>query len=192
VNFLGHLVLSGDDPLVITGNFMADAVKGRDLSMYAGGLEQGIRMHRRIDSFTDTHPITLIGRERLRAHCGKYAGVALDLFYDHCIASTWNEHSTIELETFAQNMYAVLNAHAQLMPERTRRMLLFMVQHDWLVSYQHEEGLARALHGLSRRVPGGEVLSGAEVVLRANRDAYVAECSSFLRALRKHLSSEKG
>ena len=79
--------------MTIVGNFMADAVKGRDLSGWSAGLQTGIRMHRRIDSYTDNHPLTLLGRERLRAHCGKYAGVALDLFYDHAIASRWADLS---------------------------------------------------------------------------------------------------
>ncbi|MBL0046339.1 MAG: DUF479 domain-containing protein [Flavobacteriales bacterium] len=192
VNFLGHLVLSGNEPLVITGNFMADAVKGRDLSRFNEGLQQGIRLHRAIDTFTDTHPITLVGRERLRAHCGKFAGVALDVFYDHCIASTWPEHSDDPLHTFVQRMYTTLNSHAHLMPERTQYMLPFMVKNDWLSSYAHLDGIARALGGLARRVPNAHVLIGAESVLADHRSQYIDECSSFLRALRTHLNSEKG
>ncbi|MBK7945962.1 MAG: hypothetical protein IPJ85_11965 [Flavobacteriales bacterium] len=69
MNFLGHLFLSGDDPLVITGNFMADAVKGRDLSRFDPRLQEGIRLHRRIDSFTDRSRPVHPGREALRA-CG--------------------------------------------------------------------------------------------------------------------------
>ena len=189
MNFLGHLLVSGDDPLVITGNFMADAVKGRDLSAHPEGIQRGIRLHRRIDTFTDQHALTLVGRERLRAHCGKYAGVALDMLYDHCIASTWDAPEP--LPVFAQRMYAVLTAQAQRMPERTQRMLPYMVQGDWLSSYARIDGIANALEGLARRVPHGSALVGAERVFTAHREAYVAECSAFLRALRTHLASEE-
>ena len=34
VNYLGHLVLSGQDDEVLLGNFMADAVKGSSYKMY--------------------------------------------------------------------------------------------------------------------------------------------------------------
>ena len=190
MNFLGHLLVSGNDPLVITGNFMADAVKGRDLSRFPEAIQRGIRLHRRIDTFTDQHAITLQGRERLRAHCGKFAGVALDILYDHCIASTWME--TEPLPEFAQRMYAVLDAHLHLMPERTQRMLPYMMRNDWLTGYAELDGIARALQGLAQRVPNGSVLVGAERVLTAHRDAYVAECSAFLRDLRTHLSREEG
>lgn len=190
MNFLGHLVLSGTDPLVITGNFMADAVKGRDLSSHPEGIQRGIRLHRRIDTFTDQHALTLRGRERLRPHCGKFAGVALDMFYDHCIASTWND--TEDLASFARRSYAVLQAHAHLMPERTRYMLPYMVQRDWLSSYARIEGIADALSGLARRVTNGSRLVGAERVFAAHRDAYIGECSAFLQDLRTHLSRENG
>lgn len=192
MNFLGHLLLSGDDPLVITGNFMADAVKGRDLSGHLEGVQRGLRMHRAIDSFTDQHALTLAGRERLRAHCGKFAGVALDLFYDHCIAATWTEHHPEPLAHFAQRMYRLLEGNAHLMPDRTRRMLPYMVAGDWLTTYAQVDGLARALSGLGNRVPHGAALVGAEHVLIAHRALYIAECSSFLRALRTHLRDEEG
>ncbi len=192
MNYLGHLLVSGDDPLVITGNFMADAVKGRDLSTYAAGLQQGIRLHRRIDVYTDNHPITLTGRERLREHCGKYAGVALDVLYDHCIAATWNELHDEPLPRFTDRMYALLTANVQLMPERTRMMLPYMVRGNWLGTYATVEGVGRVLDGMSRRVPAGIRLRGAEHVLLQHYEEYIAECSSFLRDLRIHLQREEG
>lgn len=193
MNFLGHLLVSGEDPLTITGNFMADGVKGRDLSAYPERLQRGIRMHRTIDSFTDTHPLTLQGRERLRAHCGKFAGVALDVFYDHAIARRWSLfHPTEPLPVFAQRMYALLTEHESLMPPQQRRMLPYMVQGDWLTSYATLEGIGRALHGLSRRVPHGDVLDGAEAVLAAHLDEYQAEAEAFVHALREHLHHGEG
>lgn len=188
MNFLGHLLVSGKAPLVIVGNFMADAVKGRDLSAWSNDLQKGIRMHRHIDSFTDNHPLTLKGRERLREHCGKYAGVALDLFYDHAIASHWEQLSDEPLPAFAHRMYALLETHAHLMPPRTQHMLPYMVSNDWLTSYVGIYGIARALNGLASRVPGGEALIGAEQVLQAYQTEFAEECLLFLPDLEKHLA----
>ena len=187
MNFLGHLLVSGNEPLTIVGNFMADAVKGRDLSGFPQGVQTGIRMHRRIDSFTDNHPLTLAGRERLRAHCGKFAGVALDIFYDHTIARHWGGLHPEPLAGFSHRMYRLLQHHAGLMPPRTQHMLGHMVRHDWLSSYATLPGIARALEGLAARVPGGTVLRGADSVLEAHLEAFDSECLQFLPALRKHL-----
>ena len=187
MNFLGHLLVSGEDPLVITGNFMADAVKGRDLSGYAPSLRTGIRMHRAIDTFTDTHPLTLAGRERLRDHAGKYAGVALDLFYDHVLARDWAHYHPEPLPAFAQRMYRLLEHHAHLMPARTQRMLGYMVGSDWLVSYATLPGIAKAVDALGGRVPGGERLVGSTHVLQEHLEAYRGEVGHFIPALRQHL-----
>jgi acyl carrier protein phosphodiesterase len=187
MNFLGHLYLSGTEPLVIVGNFMADAVKGRDLARFHPQLQEGIRMHRAIDVFTDQHALTLTGRQRLRAQAGKYAGVALDVFYDHVIAANWSELHPEPLPDFAQRMYRLLNAHLDVLPERTRHMLPYMVQHDWLTSYARLEGIGRALHGLSHRVPGGEGLRGAERVLEQYYADYRIEALAFLREMERHL-----
>lgn len=176
--------------MTIVGNFMADGVKGRDLSAYSEGLQKGIRMHRHIDSYTDGHPLTLQGRERLRAHCGKYAGVALDLFYDHAIAQRWSELNPEPLPDFTQRMYALLTEHEALMPDRARNMLPYMVQYDWLNSYTTIEGIGRALLGLSRRTPAGSLLAGAEAVLEQHHAAFERECLEFIPQLRAHLNSE--
>ncbi len=191
MNFLGHLLVSGNRPLVIVGNFMGDAVKGRDLSAWGPELQAGIRMHRRIDSFTDNHPITLKGRQRLREHCGKYAGVALDLFYDHAIAQRWSDLNPEPLGQFAQRMYQLLQQHSHLMPQRTQHMLGYMVRNDWLASYAEVPGISRALRGLAMRVPGGEALLGAESVLVQHHAEFEQECMRFLEDLRSHLGHEK-
>lgn len=186
MNYLGHLVLSGDDPLVITGNFMADAVKGRDLARFGPGIERGIRLHRAIDVFTDDHAVSLSGRERLRSHAGRYAGVVLDLFYDHLLAASWDQHAEEPLDRFSRRMYQVLGANHHHLPERTRHMLPYMVRGDWLTSYARIEGLARALEGLSRRAVNGTAMKGAERVLVENYPAYRAEFSVFFAAVKEH------
>lgn len=189
MNFLGHLFLSGDEPLVIVGNFMADAVKGRDLSRFPPALERGIRLHRAIDDLTDNHPIQRAGRERLRSFAGLYSGVVMDLFYDHLLASTWQRWHPEPLAEFAQRMYGLLNEHHHLLPARTQAMMPYMVTNDWLTSYARIEGLARALHGLSRRVPHGQVMSGAEQVLIDHYDEFKNEFERFLPELDQALRS---
>ena len=56
---------------------------------YPKGIQDGIHLHRSIDSFTDTHPI-------FRQHCklffpehSHYARVILDVVYDHFLAQLW-------------------------------------------------------------------------------------------------------
>lgn len=189
MNFLGHLFLSGNDPEVIVGNFMGDAVKGRDLSRFTPGIERGLRLHRAIDSFTDVHPMLRLGRERLLHHAGRYAGVVMDMFYDHLLAVNWRDYHDEPLTHFAQRMYGVLEMNEAAMPERTRQMLPYMVSGDWLTTYASLDGIGRALYGLSRRVPEGAPMQGAEAVLAAHLDVYTAEFRNFLPELIVHTAS---
>lgn len=180
MNFLGHLYLSGDDPLVITGNFMADAIKGGDLSRFPVDLQRGIRLHRAIDHYTDQHPLARAGRERARTHAGRYAPVVMDLFYDHLLAAHWSALHPEPLERFTARMYAVLKAHATWMEGRPARMLPHLMADDWLGAYAQRDGLAHALRGMARRAPEGQAMVGAEQVLWQHYDAYRAEFIGFL------------
>ncbi len=189
MNYLGHLYLSGDDPQVIVGNFMADDVKGRDLSRFPEGIQSGIRLHRAIDSFTDQHPSLQAGRARVREHAGRYSGVVMDLFYDHLLASHWQRAHIEPLPAFAQRMYALLKEHEPTMPEGIRYMLGFMIERDWLTSYASLDGIGRALHGLSKRVPQGAPMAGAEAVLAEHIDEYRREFDIFLPAISVHTSA---
>lgn len=180
MNFLGHLYLSGSDPLVLVGNFMGDAVKGRDLSRFDPRIEKGLRLHRAIDTFTDTHPIQRAGRARVHPHAGRYAGVVMDLFYDHLLAANWNEFHEEELTLFTEHAYTTLMEYKHMMPERTQRMLPFMVNGDWLNTYATLEGIGSALAGLARRVPLGASMVGAERVLGDHLERYTSEFRIFI------------
>ncbi len=188
MNFLAHLYLSGNDPLVTVGNFMADAIKGRDLSRFDPRVVRGIRLHRAIDSFTDGHPEQHKGRQRVHAHAGRYASVVMDLFYDHLLAGNWNAYHHEPLDVFAERMYGLLTEHTHLMPDRTKQMLPYMVSGDWLTGYATLEGIGRALSGLARRVPEGRPMIGAERVLEEHMDLYSREFRLFFHDLRNHVA----
>ena len=63
MNFLSHLYLSGDSEGLILGNFIADGVKGSNLGHFEKEVQRGILLHRKIDTFTDTHPIVELSKE---------------------------------------------------------------------------------------------------------------------------------
>lgn len=153
MNFLAHLALSGEEEEVILGNFMGDAVKGRLTPRYSGHLLNGLRLHRFIDQFTDEHPINASARKILHKVTGKYAGVALDLTYDHFLAKRFQEIKGESLINFEARMIRVLFAHEPQMPDRTQRLFQAMSTGHWLSSYASEAGFERACVGLGSRIP---------------------------------------
>lgn len=151
MNFLAHLYLSGENNDMIIGNFIADHVKGSSMGLYREGIRAGIILHRAIDFYTDTHPVVRQAVQRLRPDYHKYAGVIVDMYFDHFLAALWNDWSAEPLKQFTARMYAILNDSFQILPPRTRHMLPHMVEFDWLFNYGNFKGLNLALSGMARR-----------------------------------------
>ena len=89
MNFLAHAHLSGEDEPLLFGNFVADSIKGRQLQSYNRRIVQGVKLHRIIDAFTDQHPLVRNSVTLVKSDLGRYAGVAVDIFYDHFLAKNW-------------------------------------------------------------------------------------------------------
>lgn len=187
MNFLAHLYLSGDDPDIIIGNFIADHVKGRKMDRYRTGIQDGIRLHRAIDSYTDTHGVVKETVEYLRPGFRKYAGVALDMFFDHFLASGWPAWSAEPLEAFTGRMYRVLMGSFVILPARTRYMLPFMMQHNWLLHYREIEGLNHALNGMARRTVFRSNLENAAGELQDNYGFYRERFNLFFPDLKQYV-----
>jgi acyl carrier protein phosphodiesterase len=152
VNFLAHIFLSGDDPERMVGNFIADHVKGAKKDLYPEGIRKGIELHRAIDHFTDTHAVTAESRRLIRDRHAKYAGVVIDLYYDHFLAADFTRYSEQPLRDFAARTYDLLSVYEEWLPETVKAFLPYMVERDWLTNYGTVEGIGRTLSGLSKRV----------------------------------------
>ena len=83
MNFLAHIYLSGEDTPLMIGNFIGDFVKGNEYKNFPADIQNGVLLHREIDSYTDSHEIVLESKKRLREKYRHYSGVITDIFYDH-------------------------------------------------------------------------------------------------------------
>jgi len=151
MNFLAHAYLSGTDEEILIGNFIADAVKGSNAAAFSEGIQKGIRLHREIDSYTDHHPIFLRSKKRLQEEYGKFSGVVVDIYYDHFLARDWAKYFDRELSEFALHVYKVMLENYALLPPRSKRILPYMVIHNWLVGYSRFKDLQWVFDGMSRR-----------------------------------------
>lgn len=153
MNFLAHLYLSGDNPKTMVGNFIGDFVKGKHLAdKFEPEIVNGIELHRAIDSFTDSHPIVLKSKMRLRGTYRHYAPVIVDVFYDHFLAKLWDDYyPALSLERYARHAYTTLENFHAILPQAVRELLPYMVSGNWLVNYASTEGIRRTLAGMSRR-----------------------------------------
>lgn len=151
MNFLAHLYLSKRADDLMIGNFIGDAVKGNNFNNYSEGIAHGIIMHRSIDSYTDAHPVVHQSKMRLVPRYKKYAGVLVDVFYDHFLASNWNQYHQTPLLEFADKVYKLMQDNIQILPAKSREMLPYMIKYNWLFNYSKIEGIKRTLTGMANR-----------------------------------------
>lgn len=161
------------------GNFIGDHIKGKAILDLPERVKQGVLLHRQIDQFTDEHPIVKQTRIRLRPHFGKYAVVASDLYYDHFLAACWDEYAELPLEHFASDFYRMTESFRDVIPERTREMLRYMIPGNWLVSYSTVEGIGRVMNGMSKRARFYSGMEKGTEVLLSDYPEYEKEFRQF-------------
>lgn len=159
MNYLAHLHLGGPAPHQLLGSLYGDFVKGPLDGRWPQAIEAGIRLHRRIDLFTDTHSLVRDARAMFPAARRRVSGILLDLFFDHCLARDWADYAEVPLPAFTGKVYRVLADQAAL-PGALARIAPRMAEQDWLGSYREFDTLAAVVGGMSRRLSRPELLAG--------------------------------
>jgi len=151
MNFLAHIYLSFDEPGVTLGNFFADHIRGNKYHHFPHKVQKGILLHREIDSYTDSHPMTKQSSKRLHKNYSHYSRVIVDIYYDHFLAKNWGEYSTTGLNDYVTHFYHLLQENFEILPLGTQRMMPYMIADNWLYNYAHLDGISRVLQGMDRR-----------------------------------------
>lgn len=191
MNFLAHIFLSGDEEELLVGNFIADAVKGKQVNQFSSGIARGIRLHRLIDSYTDTHPIVAESKARLRGSYRKYAPVVADMYYDHFLAANFEVYSKQPLLPYTQQKYAVIQRYERHLPTQVQQMFRYMRRDNWLHSYAELSGIGQALTGISRRASFASGMETAGEELQRNYTLYAAEFERFFPELMAYVAETK-
>ncbi|MEW6145322.1 MAG: ACP phosphodiesterase [Thermodesulfobacteriota bacterium] len=195
MNYLAHIYLAEDSEESILGNIMGDFVKGSIGDGYHPEIEKGIRTHRKVDVFTDSHEIFKASKKLISPGRRRFAGVIIDIAFDHLLSRNWPAYSDADLGAFIRKAYSVLDKRKAVLPEKFRLFLPRMMEEDWLGSYGTLEGTGVALDRISerlrRRFRRENTLSGAidEVEsnyaeLEDNFNAFFPELISFVEELR--------
>ena len=151
MNFLAHIYLSGNNDLIKIGNFMADGIRGNDYLKFPDQVIKGILLHRQIDTFTDAHPIYRKSKHRLHKKYGHYSGVIMDILYDHFLAKNWLNYSNEKLEDYVSNFYKSLEDNTNIISEKTKSIMPYMIAQNWLVSYATIDGIEKILFQMDYR-----------------------------------------
>ena len=182
MNYLAHAWLARHSDEAILGAILGDFVFGQStLQDWPMSIRSEIVRHRRIDRYTDDHPAVVAARGLFdAAGLRRYAGIVLDVYFDHCLARDWLRWNDVSLATFTSRVYRVLHEHRGELPPRLQAIAPRMAAHDWLGSYRQRKNVDAAVRGIATRLSrNGERLIACLDVLRANETAVDAAFEAF-------------
>jgi acyl carrier protein phosphodiesterase len=188
MNFLAHIYLSGDNDLIKIGNFMADGIRGKQFESFPSEIQKGIILHRAIDTYTDAHPIFRQSTKKLHEKYHHYAGVIIDVFYDHFLAKNWKAYSDENLDDFVKKFYDSLTENHSVLTERTQHLMPIMFRENWLVSYQTIEGIHHILTQMDRRTKNTSKMQFASNELKEYYTEFETEFTAFFEELKQHVN----
>jgi acyl carrier protein phosphodiesterase len=183
MNYLAHVYLSGTDQDLSIGNFIADHVKGKAYLDYPDSIQRGILLHRKIDHFTDSHPLFKKNVSLLFPQYRHYSRVIVDMFFDHMLAVHWEQYHPDPLKKFSRSFYTLMEKYEGSLPERTIKMIPIISRNNWFMAYGSLEGLKEILYQMSQRTRFPSDLSMAVVDLEENYSGISIDFGLFFKEL---------
>lgn len=189
MNFLGHLYFSNNDYDLMIANLFGDSVKGKKYLNYSDKIQEGILLHRKIDSYIDNHPSVKELRLNLYMDLPKVAGIAIDLYFDHLLAIHWEQYHEKPFEIFLEEFY---NYRSIFEGELGTDFSVFMDRlrtYRWINHYPTQYGLDKVCMGVSKRISFDNLLHKAPIVYAKRKKEIEAVFFQFMEDAKKELSN---
>jgi acyl carrier protein phosphodiesterase len=167
MNHLAHAWLAGDDEGMLVGSLLGDFWRGAPDPAWDLGVAEGVRLHRRIDAFTDQHPAVVAARTLFEPPFRRYAGILMDVWFDHLLARDFEARCGVPLREFADRTYATLARAPASLPPAFRLFAARAAQFDVLVGYVERERLDAVFARLSERLSRANPIAHALPVLES-------------------------
>lgn len=152
MNFLAHFHLAWPDELLVVGGLEGDFHKGQLPGNLHQGLQAGVALHRAIDAYTDAHPEVDALRRLFPGELRRFAGILIDLSFDHFLSLHWQSYSDLPREKFIQETYQLLSRHEALLSEKASLMASRLQEYDLLNRYQQWETIGATAARIGQRL----------------------------------------
>lgn len=178
MNYLAHSFLAFSDEQIV-GLFLEDVIPNRDRFSFPEKIQQGITLHREVDTFTDAHPELSEAKKIFSPLVRLYSGAFVDVSLDYFLA---NSLSDKDLKNHAERVYLVLRKYENLLPEKLIRMVNGMEKDNWLYNYKQDWGIKYSIQNvlnkakyLDKDLPVFEVFLNNKPQLQKHFDAFFPE-----------------
>ena len=191
MNYLAHLRLAEDTAHSRTGNIMGDFRKFLNGQELPDEVRRGIENHQRVDRFTDHHPVVLESKKLFSQERRRFAGIILDVVFDHFLILHWEKFYEDQSEEFIQLSYTDLLGMKKIMPPHMQHIVSMMSDNDWLGSYRYLSNVGHALDGISSRLRFENTFSGAIEELEKHYVQLEANFQGFYPELVSHVEESR-
>lgn len=168
MNHLAHLFLAPDSREARIGSVLGDFARGIRPEQLPAPVARGLRHHRAVDAFTDQHPEVLASKELFSTQRRRFAGIALDVLYDHYLLRHWHRFSSADNDRFIRGVYQDFQESEHLMPDAMITVTRRMVSHDWFGAYREMDNIGYALDRIAGRIRFANSFQGAISEIRQN------------------------
>ena len=186
MNHLAHALLAGSDDNVLLGSLLGDFWRGAPDPGWPGGVREGVILHRKIDVFTDSHPEVAAARSLFAPPWRRYAGILIDIYFDHVLAREWPRHSNKPLSAFSARTADLLDRHAAWLPADLNRFARYFRAHGLFAAYAQRTTIEQVLAGISHRLRHPNPLAQAGPALWALSGGLDAAFARFIPGLNAH------
>lgn len=191
MNYLSHLFLSQPTIPSRVGNLLGDFRKGVDIQSLPSEVSLGYDNHRLVDRFTDNHPKVENLRALISPQRRRYAGVMLDMVFDHFLITHWDRFEERTFQECRGIYYKDLRNGQHLMPERMQRVTTKLTENDWFSSYSELEGIGFALDRISERIRFENDFSGSITELKTHKNQIEDVFLTFFPELVEEIKKQK-
>lgn len=154
MNFLAHLHLAYLAESSLSGNLLADFVRGSPADTWSADVVDGIFMHRRIDVLTDNLPEVKEAKEWFRPETRRVAPITLDVMWDHFLSRHWAQLSPdFPLQVFVRYAHAQVKIILPESPPRFVNLNNYLWSEKWLERYGDMDFIQDVLNGMASRRP---------------------------------------
>jgi len=193
MNYLAHLALAPETDAARVGNLLGDFVKGTEQSLrklYPAELVDGIMLHRAIDKYTDKHPAFLASKQLLAPERRRYAGVVIDLIYDHFLSIHWDDFYDQPLGDFVEEMYATIDQNKEWQLGTLEEAFPYMKSQNWLASYGTIDGINTTFRRVSNRSKFTTPIKDTHLDLEEHYSAFEAHFHQIYHDLIKFVQTQ--
>jgi acyl carrier protein phosphodiesterase len=167
MNHLAHALLAGADDQVVLGSLLGDFWRGVPDPRWPAAVGAGVRLHRKIDVYTDNHPQVAAARALFGPPWRRYAGILLDVYFDHVLAREWPQFGAGSLDAFSARIAALLGDHEDWLPAGLNRFAGYFRAHGLFAAYARHDVIEQVLAGIGGRLRHANPLAEAGPALWA-------------------------